>query len=257
MATHKLTWKRQSNLFFFIYLSFGLLLVLAAAIPNFWGTKGEKEGEENGGAGVHLPYYCIGWRIQSLLAFLQDTQPTNTYLKAKEKEEEVWGREKKKRQAQEKKRRRQTGQQADRTWVSGTERTWKREKSRWYRQQNEHVIEVKWEWEQERKKRRGDLGEIKHGLCATEIRWQTSMLWQPAGTSPADRLCCFPICSEERHSPTWGRVKASRWDCLRQMKQGVFDAISSGQKPDFLFCLWHKGCCVVCRTVQGFILSGL
>lgn len=202
-----------------------MLFMFTAAIPNFWGTKGKKEGEENGGGrGTPALLLPCGWRIQSLLAFLQDTQPTNTYFKVKEKEEEVWGR---KGGRPERKRKRDADRQANR--LTETECQGQRERemegkkeSRRYRRQNEQVIEVKWEWEQERKKRRGDLREIKHGLRATEVRRQTSMLWQPAGTSPADRLCCFPICSEERHSPTWGRVKASRWDCLRQMKQGVF-----------------------------------
>lgn len=227
-ATQTNKWKIQSNFFQYSSLSAFLLSVFTAAIPHFCGIKGKKEGEENGG-GRSTPALLLprGWRIQSLLAFLQDTQPTNTYFKVKEKEEEeVWGR--KGRQAQERKEKetqtdRPAGRLTETECQGQSERERERKKeSRWYRQQNEQVIEVKWEWEQERKKRRGDLREIKHGLCATEVRRQTSMLWQPAGTSPADRLCCFPICSEERHSPTWGRVKASRWDCLRQMKQGVF-----------------------------------
>lgn len=144
---------------------------------------------------------------------------------------------------------------------SGRDREKEREKeSRWYRQQNEQVIEVKWEREQEGKKRRGDLREIKHGLCATEVRLQTSMLWQPAGTSPVDRLCCFPICSEERHSPTWGHVKASGWDCLRQMKQAGFWCHLERTKAWFpvlpvtqrvLCSLWNSSRLFVVRDVNN------
>lgn len=86
-------WKRQSIFFLYVFLLGFLLLVFTAAIPHFWATKGKKEGEENGG-GRSTPALLLpcGWRIQSLLAFLQDTRPTNTYFKVKEKEEEVWGR---------------------------------------------------------------------------------------------------------------------------------------------------------------------
>lgn len=156
------------------------------------------------------------------------------------------------------KRERQTGREAGRKGVSGTEGgNIRMKESRWHRQQNEQVIEVKWEQEQEGEKRRGDLREIKHGLRAAEVRLQTSVLWQPAGTSPADRLCCFPICSEERQSPTWGRMKVSGWDCLRQIKQGVFLMPSRADKSLIsCFACDTKGCCVVCWTVQGFLVVG-
>lgn len=162
------------------------------------------------GAGVHLPYYCnVDEGYNHCWHFYKTrSQLTRFFFKAKEKEREVWektrGRPRRKI-----KRRRQTGQQVDRDRVSGTkdeQREWKKE-SRWYRQRNEQVIEVNWEWEQERKKRRGDLREIKHGLSATEVRRQTSMLWQPAGTFPADRAVSQSVlrsCTAP-HGDVWRR----------------------------------------------------
>lgn len=157
-------------------------------------------------AEVHLPYYCIvNEGYNHCWHFYRRHSQLTHILKWKKKRRRCEGE--KEECLREKEKETKTDRPTGWDWVSGTERM---EESRWYRQRNEQVIEVKWEWEQERKKRRGNLREIKHGLCATEVRRQTSMLWQPAGTSPADRLCCFPICSEERHSPTWGHVKASR-----------------------------------------------
>lgn len=227
--------------------------MFTVTLPHFGSTKRKQEGEKNGGsASVPALLLPCGWRIQSLLAFPQDTKPTNTYFKVKEKKEEVWeGKERKTQEKNKKKRIIQTSQQVDRDSVRDKEKGRKKE-SWWYRQQNEQVMEAKWEWEQEKKKKKE--GRPEKNQTWAQCNWGAlanehvmAARWDFPATS-----CCFPICSEERHSPTWGRVKASRWDCLRQMKQGVFDAISSGQKPDFLFCLWHKGCCVVCRTVQGF-----
>lgn len=82
-ALQKLTYEKKGNLIFFLYI-FPLALlpvVFTAAIPYFWGTKGKKEGEENGG-GRSTPALLLqcGWRIQSLLAFLQNAQPTNTFF---------------------------------------------------------------------------------------------------------------------------------------------------------------------------------
>lgn len=103
------------------------------------------------GAGPALLLPC-GWRIQSLLAFLQDTQPTNTYFKVKEeeevgREEEVWGR-KGGRPEREKEKETQTDRPTgwQRRSVRDREEEGKKE-SRWYRRQNEQVIEVKWERE--------------------------------------------------------------------------------------------------------------
>lgn len=177
----------------------------------------------------------------------------------KEEEEEVWGRKRGRPKRKRKKRYGPTG--GLRLSLTDREKHRKKERkkeSRWYREQNEQVVQVKWEWEQERKKRRGDLREIKHGLCATEVRRQTSMLWRPAETSPADRLGCFPICSEEQHSPTWGRVKASRWDCLRQMKQGVFWCHLERTKAWFpVLPVTQRGLCSLQNSSRLFVVRAL
>jgi len=160
------------------------------------------------GAGVHLPYYCLVDEGYNHCWHFHKTQPTNTYFKVKEKEREVW-ENKEGRPKRERKRHLQTGQQVDRGWVSGTGKKGRERKkeSRWFRQQNEQVIEVNWKWEQEEKKRRGDLREIKHGLSATEVRRQTSMLWQPAGTSLADRAVSQSVLrsSTAPHGDVWRR----------------------------------------------------
>lgn len=110
-ASQKLTYeKKKGNLIFFLYI-FPLALlpvVFTAAIPYFWGTKGKKEGEENGG-GRSTPALLLqcGWRIQSLLAFLQNAQPTNTFFFLSEREGEGGVREDA-REAQEKNKETQT-----------------------------------------------------------------------------------------------------------------------------------------------------
>lgn len=77
---------------------------------------------EEGRSTLDLLLPCA-WRIQSLLALLQDTQLTRIWKWKKEGGGGVRGeREAGPRGEERKKRRRQTGRQADRDGVSGTER---------------------------------------------------------------------------------------------------------------------------------------
>jgi len=102
------------------------------------------------GAAEHLPYHCIVDEGDNHCWHFYKTQPTNRYLKAKEEEEEVWRRKRK--------RHRQTGQQADR--VSGT-----RKERRWHRQQNERVIEVS------RRERKGGATWEKSNMGSVQQRY--------------------------------------------------------------------------------------
>ena len=198
-------------------------------------------------------------------------------LKWKGRRREVWGRERERGREGERERERegglrarrektggadrQTGRRADGARVSGTGGGGGGEKaSGWHRQWNEQVIEVKWEWEQSGgKKGRGNLRGIKHGLRATEVRRQTSMLRRPRWEFPGRSFVPFPNlfwgAAAEPHTGTCegvetGLLKTDETRCF-------FDAISGGQKPDFLFCPWHKGCCVVCLSSSRlFVVVG-
>lgn len=174
------------------------------------------------GAGVHLPYYCI---VDEGYNHCWHFDKTHSQLTRILKWERTRGRCERRREGGPGENEKET--QTDRpTGWQRPERRGRRERerkkeSRWYRQRNEQVMEVKWEWEQERKRKEG---RPERNQTWAQCNWGTSAnehvmaaRWDFPG-----RSCCFPICSEERHSPTWGRVKASRWDCLRQMKQGVF-----------------------------------
>lgn len=99
---------------------------------------------EEGRSTLDLLLPCA-WRIQSLLALLQDTQLTRIW-KWKKKEEEVWGE--RGRQAREgKKGKRDADRRAGRlteTECQGRREGEGKKESRWCRRQNERVIEVKW-----------------------------------------------------------------------------------------------------------------
>lgn len=97
---------------------------------------------------VHLPHYCIvDEGYNHCWHFYMTHSQLTRILKQEEEEEEVWGR--KGREArEEKKKETQTDRPTGWQTLGVRDRVKERKKgSRWYRQRNEQVIEVKWEWE--------------------------------------------------------------------------------------------------------------
>lgn len=144
-ATHMLIYKK-GNLYFFQSLCFLCVYCCSSVFLQYkqgWGGGG---GGGGGGEGVLLTYHCFVCEEHNRFCHCYKASSQLTH---------IWKRKRRHRCDGEKgrpKREGKTGQMAERHWLSGPEDRNERMKgSRWHRQQNERVIEVKWEREWERK----------------------------------------------------------------------------------------------------------